>query len=358
MPAQLDILALEPFYGGARRSMLETVVRHSRHRWTVFKLPPRRLERRLSVAATWFAEQLKAHWVGRADVVFTSEAMNLHALFRAMPDLAKKPSVVYFHSNQLPDVNSTEQRPLDLVNLNTASAAGEIWFNSDFHFQDFLVRAAGLIERHRELAAQDPLVGLARRARVMPPPVDLSTVQHFRTQRIERDPTALFVETRDADLALLNKALHSLKRGGESFRLITVGPLDGLDSDAPRTALAETDELGHARAMYEAGMVVSAKPSAPCDFLVVRALAAGCRPVLPRGGVYPEILPRALHDGCLYDVSPESLAGQIEIGLSPFRTDWNGDGLGAALQPFDVIPACKKFDDRLDQLAAVDSPAK
>ena len=159
-------------------------------------------------------------------MVFTSEAMNLAALFRAMPDLAKKPSVVYFHSNQLPDVNSTEQRPLDLVNLNTASAAGEIWFNSDFHFQDFLVRAAGLIERHRELAAQDPLVGLARKARVMPPPVDLSTVQHFRTQPIERDPTALFVETRDADVHKVNAAFATLKRRGEAFDLVTVGPVE------------------------------------------------------------------------------------------------------------------------------------
>ena len=37
---QLDILALEPFFGGARKAMLETIMRHSRHRWTLLKLPP------------------------------------------------------------------------------------------------------------------------------------------------------------------------------------------------------------------------------------------------------------------------------------------------------------------------------
>src|SRR5438477_13123292 len=58
MSSQLDILALEPFYGGIRRSMLETVVRLSRHRWTLLKLPPRRIERRLTTAANWFSEQL------------------------------------------------------------------------------------------------------------------------------------------------------------------------------------------------------------------------------------------------------------------------------------------------------------
>src|SRR5665213_3991765 len=103
MPAQLDILALEPFYGGVRRSMLETVIRCSRHRWTVLKLPPRRIERRLSVAANWFAEQLSRHWSGRVDLLFTSEAMNLSSLYRLVPALARQPSVVYFHDNQLPD---------------------------------------------------------------------------------------------------------------------------------------------------------------------------------------------------------------------------------------------------------------
>ena len=57
MAAQLDILALEPFYGGARRAMLDTIMRYSRHRWTLLRLPPRRIERRLAAAAHWFAEQ-------------------------------------------------------------------------------------------------------------------------------------------------------------------------------------------------------------------------------------------------------------------------------------------------------------
>src|SRR5215218_9498196 len=121
MSSQLDILALEPFFGGLRRSMLETLVRCSRHRWTVLKLPPRRMERRLTTASNWFAEQLSRHWVGRVDLLFTSEAMNLASLFRLMPNLVGKPSVVYFHENQLPHVGTNTDAPLDLVNLNTAT---------------------------------------------------------------------------------------------------------------------------------------------------------------------------------------------------------------------------------------------
>ena len=142
MSSQLDILALEPFFGGVRRHMLETLVRCSRHRWTVLKLPPRRMERRLTAAANWFSEQLSRHWVGQVDLLFTSEAMNLASLFR--PDAAPgpAPSVVYFHDNQLPDLSSFRDDPLDLVNLNTATAATEFWFNSCYHKRTFLIRAA------------------------------------------------------------------------------------------------------------------------------------------------------------------------------------------------------------------------
>src|SRR5438094_6972158 len=99
--AQIDILALEPFYGGARRIMLDALIHCSRHRWTLLKLPPRRIERRLSVAAHWFSEQLTRHWVGRTDLLFTSEALNLSDLYRFVPALLNKPAVVYFHSHTL-----------------------------------------------------------------------------------------------------------------------------------------------------------------------------------------------------------------------------------------------------------------
>jgi len=125
MAKQLDILALEPFYGGGRRHMLETLIHYSRHRWTLLKLPPRRIERRLTAAAHWFAEQLTRHWVGRVDLLFTSEALNLADLYRLMPSLLKKPSVVYFHNNQLPAPTSTSDSPLDMANLNTAAFDGD-----------------------------------------------------------------------------------------------------------------------------------------------------------------------------------------------------------------------------------------
>src|SRR5687768_7035350 len=177
MSRQLDILALEPFFGGGRRNMLETLVHYSRHRWTVLKLPPRRMERRLTAAAHWFAEQLTRHWVGRVDLLFTSDALNLADLYRLMPQLMKKPAVVYFHANTLPEKGRDKQGPHDLVNLSTATAANEIWFNSMYHLKNFLVKAGGVVDKYPELSGQNPMPTLTAKAHLMAPPVDLNWVR-------------------------------------------------------------------------------------------------------------------------------------------------------------------------------------
>jgi len=111
MLAELDILAIEPFYGGQRKAMLETLIRGSGHRWTLLKLPPRRIERRLVSAAQWFSEHLNLHWVANVDLIFASDALNLADLYRLIPTFAGKPSVVYFHDNQLPVVGSALDFP-------------------------------------------------------------------------------------------------------------------------------------------------------------------------------------------------------------------------------------------------------
>lgn len=356
MPTQLDILALEPFFGGGRRLMLETLIRCSRHRWTLLKLPPRRIERRLQAAAHWFAEQLSRHWVGRVDVLFTSEALNLADFYRVIPALARKPSVVYFHSNQLPDPNATGGNKLDFVNLNSATAATEIWFNSLFHLRTFLNRATALVERHPELSSRDPMSSITSKTQLMPPPVDFSSIHELRQSgQIRRDKHTIFVDTRDADVRLLNAACGLLTRRGESFQLITVGPLEDLSPDLQRTTLPESDQAAHAQAMLQSGAMISTKRNALSDHHAVCALACGCWPVFPNSGVYPELLPKFLHSSCLYDGSVEQLAGRVQDMWHSSHPDGYENDLQRILQQFDAIGSCKAMDDRLEELAVVNS---
>lgn len=349
----LDILALEPFYGGIRRVMLETLIRRSRHRWTLLKLPPRRIERRLSAAAIWFAEQLSRHWVGRVDVLFTSEAMNLADLVHRVPELAGKPSVAYFHSNQLPDPWSTVEQLHDVVNLSTATTCTEMWFNSLYHLRNFLSRASALVERHPELAGRNPMPQIMQKARLMPPPVETSLAFDAAMQRSQRQPRTIFFDTREADTNLLNEVFASLSGMGEPFSLVTVGPVDELKNELPRRTVSESDERAQFRALHEAGIILSGKPNAACDHHMVRALSAGCWPIAPQLGVYPEILPERMHTPCLYDGTPEGLLNHLLDAWNFERVGGYQEELDAILHQFNPLSACRAIDQRLEELAAM-----
>ncbi|MEO6435468.1 MAG: DUF3524 domain-containing protein [Tepidisphaeraceae bacterium] len=359
MSRQLDILALEPFYGGGRRHMLETLIHYSRHRWTLLKLPPRRIERRLTAAAHWFAEQLSRHWVGRVDLLFTSEAMNLADLYRLMPSLLKKPSVVYFHSNQLPHPSVNSDNALDVANLNTAAAAQEIWFNSLYHLRDFFTRASTLVQRHPELSSRNPMSVLSAKAQLMAPPVDFNPIHELLLHGpIPRKKRTIFVDTRDANVKLLNAAFSTLARRGEKFELITVGPVEELAPDLPRTTLPETDELAHVKAQLASGIFVSAKDGCPCDYRAVRALAAGCWPVVPNSGCYPEIIPARIHGATMYDGTASALTSRLQDVWHLELPGGHEQELAEILHKFDPMTACRAIDERLEELCGTQPDAK
>jgi hypothetical protein len=355
MSSQLDILALEPFYGGGRKTMLETMLRCSRHRFTLLKLPPRRIERRLSAAAHWFGEQLTRHWAGRLDLIFTSEAINLADLTRLVPELDRKPSVVYFHNNQLPDPDRPQNAaPHDIVNLSTAQTGLELWFNSEFHLNLFIYRASVLVDRHSELASRNPVPEMLSKSRVMPPPMDLHLAGNMRlTHPVERQKRTIFVATRDADLEQLNLGLATLAMRGERFQLLTVGPLEGLSNQFARTPIDEEDETAQIKALLKADVYLSTQRWAPVDLFAVRAMTAGCWPIVPDDGVYSELIPRKLKPECLYDGTPDGLASRVQDFWHLHEDDGSADELMlAAVQPYDSIFACRAFDERLSELAA------
>jgi hypothetical protein len=349
MAAQLDILALEPFYGGARRAMLQTIRRCSRHRWTILKLPPRRMERRLSAAANWFAAQLVRHFSGNIDLLFTSDAMNLASLFRLVPELASKPSVVYFHDNHLPQAASTQSGPFDLVNLNAAMVATEIWFNSEYHQRSFFDRATALAGRHPELGGAVPLI--TDKASMLPPPMDLRFVSDVRGHHNpQRRPDTIFLETRDADIDLLNSALQIVARD-RSVRLVTVGPVDRLTNACERTTVRESDEVGQAIGMLESRVMLSVKPDAKSDYLFVRAMLSGCRPVALQECVYQEMVPESLAEVCLCRRDPEAIAHMLHVALDDSHWAAHPPDWRRLFAPFDAIPACRRLDERLETLA-------
>ena len=307
-----------------------------------------------------------------------------------MPKLASQPSVVYFHENQIfhpqhpyrrgPDDDDVEELfmmanstalatpaavlpriaaaersrevDLELVNLNTATAATEIWFNSNYHLDAFLLEATKLVERHPEISSHNPMPAVMAKSQVMPPPIDLNLVPHVKASSKvpARDPRAIFVDTRDANVPLLNSALSRLTQRGETFRLITVGPIDDLSNEWPRRTISETQDVAHVLGLLESGVVLSVRPGAGCDLQVVRGLQAGCRPVLPDRGFYREMIPALWCGHCLYTPANDELADALQEAINP-STPWFAPDFTPDIIQYEAIAATKVFDERLSQLA-------
>lgn len=353
MQARLDILALEPFFGGVRRMMLELLVRHSRHKWTILKLPPRRIERRLTAAAVWFSEQLSRHWAGHVDLLFTSEALNLADFMRLMPALSRKPSVVYFHSNQLPPANATRDSALHLVNLNTAQAATENWFNSLYHLRDFLQRASAMVDRHPELSGRNPMPDITGKTQLMPPAIE--PIKRVFSTGSQREKRTVFLDTREADIRLINGIWQALSRRADKWQFLTVGPVEELDPTLPRRTVAETDIAGQQAAMQQASVVLSAKIGAACDHYAIWALQSGCWPIFPRMGLYPELLPAVMHNACLHDGIASKVAMQMQdIWHMEQPSGYEAD-LEAILRQFDPKTVVAEMDQRLEELCVAHS---
>ncbi|MFN4243158.1 MAG: DUF3524 domain-containing protein [Tepidisphaerales bacterium] len=348
MTGPLQILALEPFYSGSRRLMLETLQRRSRHHWTLLKLPGRRIERRLEAAAQWFAEVILRRPPMQFDLLFTSEAINLPELFAACPELSGHPTVVYFHENQLPVPGCGMERPVDHVNLLTANDATENWFNTLYHLRQFSGRAAALARWAPHLFPPGVLERVTARSVLVTPPVELEAVSDIeRSAGLRRDRAAIFVDLRRADVELLTAGLDVLKRRGASFTVVAIGSRNSLPERFAVSYIHDQDEDGATFAMARCGVYLSADTDCPFDPRAVMALASGMRAALPNAGAYPEIVPSSAHDATLYNPHPDFLASLVQdLWALPELTGWYED-LRAGVRHYDAESAVSTIDWRL-----------
>jgi hypothetical protein len=344
MSRTLDILAIEPFFGGLRRDMLNTLSRCSRHRWRVLKLPPRAMARRLTTSAHWFSQQFARDPVPWPDLLFTTDALNLADLFRLDRRLANRPAVVYYHCNDLPDPGgSGDTGCFDAPHLISALAATEIWFNSAAHAGAFMASVDRMYDAVGHTRHPGP--SLRAKLRQMPPPVEDDEPSPVP---IGQTPNTVFVETAGASVELVQAAFDLIAPIKLRWSLITAG--EPFKVPVLQEVIAPADWAGKSAGLQRASIFVSGRIAAPMDDTAVRALRAGCRPILPHTGVYPEMLSPELHDKCLYDMSAESLASHLREALIIPRP-FSPSALSARLGDYDVATACLKIDDRLDDLA-------
>lgn len=369
-PDGMRILALNPFHAGSHRAFLDGWTARSRHQFTTLTLPGRRWKWRMRHAAVEFAREAGERGKNSKpwDVLFTTDMLNL-AEFRGLtdPDVARLPAVVYFHENQLtyPD---REERERDLhfvfTNFTTALAADRVWFNSQYHQNEFLGALDVFLSRMPDAPPKGAVDSIREKCEVQSPGV--ASFRRFPSDESAGPLQILWVSRweHDKDPDTFFTALELLAFAGADFRLNVLGESYRQAPacfEAARTRFADRiDHWGfqesaksYHRILSESDVVVSTARHEFFGVAVVEAAAAGCFPIVPRRLAYPEVLgdrPEYFHDG-----TPEGLATRLAAMLARRKAQSNKAAGAEDCRPPDVSRfawdvRAAEMDDAIDAL--------
>lgn len=343
---RLRVLALEPYYGGSHRAVLDGLVTRLEplgFTFDLLTLPPRKWKWRMRGSAITMAEEARAlsgAWRGQHpdgepgrprphaawDVVYASTFVNL-AEFVALAGEAAAgvPRIVYFHENQLlyPNRHTAEwDYQFALTNITSALTADACLFNTRYNLDGFLAEIPGFLREFPDHRPAGVPERIAARSRVLPPPFDpapLDAAPPTRGPRPrivwphrwehDKDPDAFFA----AAGALAAEGLDfEVAVAGQSFR--ETEPLMAEAAAALGERLVHLGEPesreAYARLLASADVAVSTARNEFFGLAMLEACYAGCTPVVPDRLAYPELYPAE----CRYG-STDELVGLLRARI-------------------------------------------
>jgi glycosyltransferase involved in cell wall biosynthesis len=356
----MQILLIEPYFGGSHRAWAEGYAAFSGHDVTLVTLEARWWTWRMRGSSVTLARKVSdlAATGYRPDVVLVSDMTDVAALrwfLRGV--IGQPPLAVYFHESQLTYPHSP-QMGTDLsygfLNWTSALAADAVFFNSPYHMDVFFTEVPRLLKGFPDHTHVDLVAEVEERSSVLPVGIDLSWTsaetsragvplvlwnhrwEHDKDPETFADAVRAVAETHDFRLALAGDRFHSVP-----------GVLDelaaGLSDRLEINAHLPTDE--YREMVRRSDIVVSTALQEFFGVSVVEAIAAGARPVLPRRLSYPWLIPSDHHESLLYEAGhfTAALRRAIEDPIAP-------DGLSAAMTTFDWTVVGPRYDAALEAL--------
>ena len=139
----MQILTLEPYYGGSHETFLKGIQAHVPFDFTLLTLPARKWKWRMRLAAPYFADKvISLREKEKFDAVFCSSFVDVATLTSLLPHpIGQLPFYTYFHENQFAyPVQKEDERDFHfgLTNLTTALSSDKVGFNTQYNLQTFL----------------------------------------------------------------------------------------------------------------------------------------------------------------------------------------------------------------------------
>lgn len=324
----MHILLLSPYHGGSHRAWAEGYQATSAHDVSLLTLPAHFWKWRMHGGAVTLARR----WLESApdlapNLILSTDLLDLTTfLALTRTRTAAIPVALYMHENQLtyplpadpttgPMRRQLGERDRHYAFINYASmmAADRIFFNSQYHLENFFAALPPFLRHYPEYNELDTVMILREKSVVLPVGVNLRRL----------DPPLPAGELDDPPLVLWNQRLEydknpegfisvlvSLAAEGIPFRVALCGERFGKPAERWEMGVAElgdrvihngyADDDLYRRLLWQSTLTVSTAGHEYFGISILEAIYCHTFPLLPERLSYPELIPPGFHPDCLY----------------------------------------------------------
>lgn len=314
----MRVLYLSPYDTGSHAGFTRALTEHIEADWTVLTLPGRHWKWRARGSALYFAREHAEALRQPHDLIVATSVLPLQDLIALHPALAQRPTLLYFHENQLAyPVQADHARERDFhfgfSQLLSSLSATRCAFNSRWNRDSFLSEGRKLLRRMPDATSADWMDAIAERSVVLPVPIDYPeidaedcTAAEISTEERASGPIILWNHRweYDKDPETFFEALFALQQRQVPFRLALCGKRFRRSPpifERAREQLA--DHIVHwgyaaSRDQYldllkSAHIAVSTAIHEFFGVAMLEATHCGAYPLVPARLSYPELFPEA-----------------------------------------------------------------
>lgn len=317
----MNILLLEPFFGGSHQQWAEGYQKYSKHEIRILSLKGYHWKWRMYGGAVSLS--LKLSDIGEwADILLATDMLNLSTFL----GLTRKqthhlPVALYFHENQITypwsptdqDVKLQRDNQYGFINYTSALSADLIFFNSPFHQASFLGTLPSFLKQFPDGKELHLVKSLEAKSKVLPLGMDLKVLDRPSPPQHQL-PVIVWNHRWEYDKAPEDffQMLYRLKKEGCRFKLIVLGasyPKKPTIFKEAKDQLGEeilywgyaTSKKEYTALLWKSDILVVTSKQDFFGGSVVEAIYCNCYPLLPNRLAYPMHIPGNKRKHHLYD---------------------------------------------------------
>jgi len=357
----MDIVLLEPYYGGSHKTWANGYQQHSKHNIHLITLPAQFWKWRMQGGAISLARLIQT----KPDVILASSMIDL-SIFRSLTyrELGDVPIAMYFHENQLSYPQNQRQHHgwrYGFINYVSALVADANLFNSPYHLKDFVEQLPRLLKHFADYNELETIDTISEKSSVLPVGINLKRFDNYQTNKQPKKTPLILWNHRweeDKNPQLFVDSLIELHQAGYDFEVAITG--ENFQQE-PKVFQIAREQLGdkviqlgylesfaeYADLLWQADYIVSTAYQEFFGISVSEAIYCNCIPILPHRLNYPNLIPVERHQHCLYKrdkltaLLKHHLDKKIQIDTTPLK---------AKIAQFDWTIVAPQYDSFLSDL--------